>query len=1203
MVKKGTKKLGKICLASGLIFTQVSTLCAFSTTAYAITEQQTADLEIKLEKDSIKVNEEITLEIRNVNQSNQQLEVRLPDGMSFSEDATTKLNEKNGIIGAIHIKNESAIQIEKKADATVLDEVLVVVKAKKAGEYKFTARVQQENNEIKEATTTILNVREEMEESKHISVEKSEVSSISDEREMKKSEDKIEQQPVKEDISITKESAGKQSEKVDSDKNEKKELKESEDITQPSANVTEVESLPANTDVHKVNQNEKKVEYAEGTSEVDVYDDKTLRAALNNKDVSKINITQDFIVNQSGYPVTSYPTRENLVIEGNGHTIDFRGLTAIFTARQNSKMNLTFKNARVIGANYYGFVRITGDVGAGTIRYEDIDYEGAQITASYEANVEFAGIIKAKTVTQYISLDGSAVTTLAGSVQQNIEATNIKFLEGSHYTGSTINSAVFALGNGGTVDVGKDAVINITAGGTGGESPRAAIETAGNFIVRDGAKVNIYTDPTSNKGGIYASGSKSKIEVRRGAELNVHTKGNLAGYPYYNSAIKLGNNASLEVADRAAVNVRSENTGSSSTSIVYAGNGSSFIIGKKSIFDVYGDGTASKNLIEIGSSAKFQFADAERVNLVLDNSNSSSRLINMAGSAGVLDVDIQRVNAWKSIGSTTDENADYQWTPMYGMKISYVGGNVKNVVANSVNEDTQNSFIQNFRTQNFKRVLFEYIEDVEVTIDSLSDKSQVITGITNPNALVRLSGDDAIPDPVINSSDINVKTKYHAIADSEGKYSFELPSGKHLTTGNTVKANAYLNGKQAEANTVVSDETAPDQPVLEDPIKDVSLSFKGKTEANAIVKIYSAEDDGLIGEVKAGGDGVYEFQLPVGKLPLVPGKKYYVTATDTAGNVSEKSNVATVQDTLPPSADPVIQTVKIGESLSNNPKDYVTNVKDNAGDSDENISYKVTKTPDVTKIGMVEAEVTLTDKAGNSTIVKVPVLVTNGQTIIGKEAALQAEDFSVVIDDVTNDEKSLHQLIFKEAGVKAWELPSGSDITNEVQIVDTGGLTNQIGEYAVILKVKDVEKTIKVDVIGGKLELVDVPQSISFGKVTIQSKEKVFNRTDMRGKVTVSDKRKDKNEWQVYVKQVTPLTSSKNDVLTDAIIYSKNGTDTVLNDQNHLAHSQASGNNDNVSLNWKESEGIRLKVNPGPNVKVNTEYHGELEWTLTDAPM
>lgn len=344
------------------------------------------------------------------------------------------------------------------------------------------------------------------------------------------------------------------------------------------------------------------------------------------------------------------------------------------------------------------------------------------------------------------------------------------------------------------------------------------------------------------------------------------------------------------------------------------------------------------------------------------------------------------------------------------------------------------------------------------------------------------------------------------------------------------------------------------------------------------MKIYSAEDDGLIGEVKAGGDGVYEFQLPVGKLPLVPGKKYYVTATDTAGNVSEKSNVATVQDTLPPSADPVIQTVKIGESLSNNPKDYVTNVKDNAGDSDENISYKVTKTPDVTKIGMVKAEVTLTDKAGNSTIVKVPVLVTNGQNVIGKEAALQAEDFSVVIDDVTNDEKSLHQLIFKEAGVKAWELPSGSDITNEVQIVDTGGLTNQIGEYAVILKVKDVEKTIKVDVIGGKLELVDVPQSISFGKVTIQSKEKVFNRTDMRGKVTVSDKRKDKNEWQVYVKQVTPLTSSKNDVLTDAIIYSKNGTDTVLNEQNHLAHSQASENNDNVSLNWKGSEGIRLRT-------------------------
>ncbi|MEF7556564.1 pectate lyase-like adhesive domain-containing protein [Bacillus thuringiensis] len=1197
-MRKQTKKLGKICLAGGILFTQVSTLGAFSTTAYAITDNQMSDFIIKADKNTAKVAEEITLQLKDTNQQDQKFEVTLPKGMSFSQEATMKLNEKNTALGTIRVTDQSVIQIERKSQSNVLGEVFLVVKAEQSGNYTFTAKVQRENNEVK-VKTQVVNVQE----NKSDAIQKAEIISSQELTEAEKVSPEAPAEAKPEEPTVIKEEL-KPEEPAEV---KEEELKPVEDVS-PEAPAEEVlDGTQTNVAIEETQQEEVKVEHSDvNGEEVDAYDEKTFREALSNQNVSKINITKDFIIYQGGFPVTRYKSRPNLTIEGNGHTVDFRGLTAIFGARKADPMNLTLKNIKVLGGNYYGPVRMDGEVGAGVIRYENVTYEGAQLTASYEADVEFTGEINVKIVNTYTSLDGSTGRTLSGSIQQNIEATNVKFLEGTHYTGTTLNAAVFALGNGGKVDIGKDAIVNVTAGGTGGENRHAAIVTEGNFIVRDGAKVNINTEETSNKGGIRVTGKSGKIDVKGTAELNINTKGKL-GY----NAIYVSDNASLNVADDAKLTVVSENTNNSTESIIYAGNNSSFVVGEKSTFDVYSDGTGYKYLMEIGSSSKFQFANAKKVNLTLDNSDKRSRLIYMKN--GLLDVDVQRVKAWNEAilqddGTNIATKPNYEWNPMYGMKVKYSGGDVTEAQGNSLTDEVQNDFRTNFRTQNFKRVLFEYIPDVGVSIDPLTDNkskenSHTITGITNPGAWVRLSGDPALPKGEVSSPDVNDKENYHAQADATGKYTVKLPKGKYLTAGNTVQAYAYLNGKFAKATTIVKDKTAPDKPTIEDQVQDVSVTIKGKAEANSTVTVYSVEGDVVIGTVKADQNGAYTFTIPEDKKPLMPGMKYYVTATDAAGNVSEKSDAVTVIDTLPPTADPVAQVVILGESLSNNPKDYVTNVQDNAGVSDGNISYKVTKKPDVSELGYVEAEVTITDAAKNSTRVIVPVFVTDGEAVVGKEAALQAKDFEVIAEEVPTDDAALRNLVLKEAKVKAWGIPGGADITSQVQILDKGGLTNQIGDYSVTLKVKDVEKTIKVSVIGGNLELVNVPQNISFGEVTIQSKEKVFNRSDMKGEVTVSDKRKDKNEWQVYVKQVTPLTSTENDVLQDAIVYSKNGIDTVLNEQNYLAHGQTSNNNDNVSLEWKESEGIRLKVAPGPNVKVKTKYHGELEWTLTDAPI
>ena len=219
------------------------------------------------------------------------------------------------------------------------------------------------------------------------------------------------------------------------------------------------------------------------------------------------------------------------------------------------------------------------------------------------------------------------------------------------------------------------------------------------------------------------------------------------------------------------------------------------------------------------------------------------------------------------------------------------------------------------------------------------------------------------------------------------------------------------------------------------------------------------------------------------------------------------------------------------------------------------------------------------------------------------KATLEANDFSTVIGNIPTDQEEIKKFILKEAKVKATELPNNTDITNQVKVKDTGDLHNEIGSYVVTLEVMNVEKEITVKVMEGNLELLSVPEKISFEAIKIPSKERVFNRNGDQGEIIVADKRENRSEWNLYVKQVKPLSSNENDVLSNALVYTQNGVDMVLNNQNYLIQSQISPDYKDVHLKWKDTEGIRLKIQPGPNVKANTRYQGELEWTLTDTPV
>ena len=164
------------------------------------------------------------------------------------------------------------------------------------------------------------------------------------------------------------------------------------------------------------------------------------------------------------------------------------------------------------------------------------------------------------------------------------------------------------------------------------------------------------------------------------------------------------------------------------------------------------------------------------------------------------------------------------------------------------------------------------------------------------------------------------------------------------------------------------------------------------------------------------------------------------------------------------------------------------------------------------------------------------------------------------------------------------------------------------GDYFVTVIIRtsqgvEAKVQVPIRVIEGTLNLVEVPKNISFRDVAIPSKPTIYNRSSVQGKITVSDERITKRKWYLYVKELKPLINKEGNELAGAIVYTKNGVDYSLSTENlEIMVGQLKGNQ-NYVMDWKVSEGIRLRVEPGPHLKVSTKYTGELEWTLKDTPI
>lgn len=973
---------------------------------------------------------------------------------------------------------------------------------------------------------------------------------------------------------------------------------------------------------------------------ISVGDSQSLEDAMKDVTVTVINITNDFALMTVGAGLELNLTipKRNITINGNGHTIDFRGRSYWMTFNE-THVDVNINNLKMFGRNYWGPVRLIGYVtSAATITFDTISYIGSQLTYSVESNVEIQGDVISSSVNQYMSpFDDLTYTTQTNQV--NFEITNITFKENSTYKGMTENADVMLLLNNGKMIAEKNAKVELTRGGDAGEGGYNVLRISGDLVIQESAEITLNTVEGSTRGGIWLTSANSSVLVEKDAQLTINTKGPVnAGdaAPLFGTS-----NTQVRVDTGGKLFINTLNSGASTRPSIVTGSNSSFIIAKEGTFDVKSDGTGAKSLIQIGSGATFKFADAKRVNLQLDNTNVNSRLVNMTG---ILDVDVQAVKAWTSSEWIGDTDESFLWSPMYGVKVTNSGTNTTNVVGNSVSSQIQNSFIANFRTQNFRRILFEYIPDVAIGItrpltnDTTSTTSHIIKGTAYPGAFVRLSLVDASGNPLedqsllplgtipsqVESEQGDSKNNYHINSDGTGNWSVSLAAGKYLEKGMRIKAYAFLNGKNDTDIAIVLDAVPPDTPIL-DGVRDQDSVVTGRAEPSSIVQLYREKDDSQIGsEATTNGSGVYSISVPANESPLMAYESLYTKASnhslDEDGNpiinTSGKSNIQVVIDTIPPTADPMPVTVDLDDGpviLDPNPQSYVTNIVDNQDSTPgktfrfEFLAGKGLENVEIDKVGGSTVVVRVLDAADNFVDVAIGINIIDSSVSSGETIYLVASDFTMVVSDFDEltTELLLHQEILRRSHAKAWNKITGREV--ETEILTDGGLTNSVDDYTIEIQALDTAPTTYLikEIIGTVLEgeLIMETADIDFGTIPLA----IFNSTVSppidNVEIRITDTKQNLKPWQIGISVPESFTSETDQPFLGELEFVTEGGITLqLNETSQVIYQQEPNQTAGAySLIWdkEEGKGIFLRQYVGNKAK---HYSGIVEWTLTDVP-
>ncbi|WBO88785.1 WxL domain-containing protein [Bacillus tropicus] len=240
-------KFGRILLAGGILFTQVGVLDYSAKKVYAVTNDEQGRFLIHMDKQQIKVDENVVLKITNTNKQDTNIELKLFDGQLFSEEETKKMNKNNKAIQNLSVTEDRIVQIEKNENSDYIGDVYVVIQVKQAGEYKFEPTVKLEDQESK-VESTLLHVIENKQDSK-VAIPESDTKSSEEnmKQEVNKTEKVLEENKKQEleskHAEVLKETKHLETEKGNEEQLPKKnELKEGKKINENNEGLSSIQS-------------------------------------------------------------------------------------------------------------------------------------------------------------------------------------------------------------------------------------------------------------------------------------------------------------------------------------------------------------------------------------------------------------------------------------------------------------------------------------------------------------------------------------------------------------------------------------------------------------------------------------------------------------------------------------------------------------------------------------------------------------------------------------------------------------------------------------------------------------------------------------------------------------------------------------------------------------------------------------------------
>ena len=248
----------------------------------------------------------------------------------------------------------------------------------------------------------------------------------------------------------------------------------------------------------------------------------------------------------------------------------------------------------------------------------------------------------------------------------------------------------------------------------------------------------------------------------------------------------------------------------------------------------------------------------------------------------------------------------------------------------------------------------------------------------------------------------------------------------------------------------------------------------------------------------------------------------------------------------------------------------------------------------------------------NTKTVNVNVVVVRDSAVISKEGtfAIYAEDTSVRVEDANNftaktDLNALTkaQVIFADNRENV-EPNLADSIFNEIKSTSIeDNLPKAVPtEYTYTDTTDTATNTVTVTVVGGLLELIEVPTQIEFGQVPVSNKQ-VTKFGQATGNLTVSDTRGSKKDtWTITLREKEVLTSADNS-LAGCLAYQTNVGEIPLSESTQIVESAKLETDGEkvISDDWNNQDhGLKVSLPVEKQKKGN--YSGTLEWNLVDGP-